>query len=264
VLLDGHDGLRKVDAPRADERSVQFLEGAAGAVRPELIRPVRAVAPVADHDDGLDWNDIATVVEHLRALRASKGSIVAGRRAARARGSRRATRTRWRACCIGARLHTRGRRRAAASPASAGPMTAQSRADFTANWDRQVGCPDQYEPAASAAVWSDNARVDSVARPGARAFAGAPLVPTWVSTKQSLQRCRRLPDGDRAHDKQSRRSASRPVRGLGEGKGDSRPRLLLHNAMWEKNHLLLFKASLDWLKEGKVNGVSAGELKLGY
>ena len=37
-----------------------------------------------------------------------------------------------------------------------------------------------------------------------------------------------------------------------------------HNAMWEKNHLLLFKASLDWLKEGKVNGVSAGELKLGY
>jgi len=34
--------------------------------------------------------------------------------------------------------------------------------------------------------------------------------------------------------------------------------------MWEKNHLLLFRASLEWLKDGKVNGVSEGELKLGY
>jgi hypothetical protein len=37
-----------------------------------------------------------------------------------------------------------------------------------------------------------------------------------------------------------------------------------HNAMWERNHLLLFKASLEWLKDGKVNGTPAGELKLGY
>ena len=37
-----------------------------------------------------------------------------------------------------------------------------------------------------------------------------------------------------------------------------------HNAMWERNHLLLFKASLDWLRDGKVNGISEGELKLGY
>jgi esterase/lipase len=37
-----------------------------------------------------------------------------------------------------------------------------------------------------------------------------------------------------------------------------------HNAMWERNHLLLFKASLEWLKHGKVNGTSEGELKLGY
>jgi hypothetical protein len=37
-----------------------------------------------------------------------------------------------------------------------------------------------------------------------------------------------------------------------------------HNALWEKNRLLLFRASAEWLKEGKVSGVSAGELKLGY
>jgi fermentation-respiration switch protein FrsA (DUF1100 family) len=37
-----------------------------------------------------------------------------------------------------------------------------------------------------------------------------------------------------------------------------------HNAMWEKNHLLLFSASLEWLTKGTVNGVKEGALKLGY
>jgi pimeloyl-ACP methyl ester carboxylesterase len=37
-----------------------------------------------------------------------------------------------------------------------------------------------------------------------------------------------------------------------------------HNAMWEKNHLLLFKASLDWLTQGTVNGMKEGTLRLGY
>ena len=37
-----------------------------------------------------------------------------------------------------------------------------------------------------------------------------------------------------------------------------------HNAMWESNHLLLFKASLDWLTSSSVNGQKAGIVKLGY
>jgi esterase/lipase len=37
-----------------------------------------------------------------------------------------------------------------------------------------------------------------------------------------------------------------------------------HNAMWEKNHLLLFQASLEWLTKGSVTGKEQGELKLGY
>jgi hypothetical protein len=37
-----------------------------------------------------------------------------------------------------------------------------------------------------------------------------------------------------------------------------------HNAMWEKNHTLLFKASLDWLREGAVNETKNGTLRLGY
>jgi hypothetical protein len=37
-----------------------------------------------------------------------------------------------------------------------------------------------------------------------------------------------------------------------------------HNAMWEKNHLILFKATLEWLTAGSVNGQKEGMLKLGY
>ena len=37
-----------------------------------------------------------------------------------------------------------------------------------------------------------------------------------------------------------------------------------HMAMWEKNHLLMFNASLEWLAKGTVNGTRTGVLKLGY
>jgi fermentation-respiration switch protein FrsA (DUF1100 family) len=37
-----------------------------------------------------------------------------------------------------------------------------------------------------------------------------------------------------------------------------------HNAMWERNHLVLFQASLEWLTKGTVNGQEQGMLKLGY
>jgi hypothetical protein len=37
-----------------------------------------------------------------------------------------------------------------------------------------------------------------------------------------------------------------------------------HNAMWEGNHGLMFKASLDWLTTGSVGGTKNGILRLGY
>jgi hypothetical protein len=37
-----------------------------------------------------------------------------------------------------------------------------------------------------------------------------------------------------------------------------------HNAMWERNHLLLFRASLEFLTAGTVNGAKQGIIKLGY
>jgi esterase/lipase len=37
-----------------------------------------------------------------------------------------------------------------------------------------------------------------------------------------------------------------------------------HNAMWEKNHTALFRASLEWLDKGTVNGSASGVVRLGY
>jgi hypothetical protein len=37
-----------------------------------------------------------------------------------------------------------------------------------------------------------------------------------------------------------------------------------HNAMWERNHLLLYRASLEWLTSGSVNGAKDGTIRLGY
>ena len=52
-VLDGHDGLRPVHASAGDERSLQPVEGAAGAVRAAAdCRAVCAVASHCHHDDG--------------------------------------------------------------------------------------------------------------------------------------------------------------------------------------------------------------------
>jgi hypothetical protein len=40
-------------------------------------------------------------------------------------------------------------------PANGAAMNTQSRDEFIANWDPQVGCADQYETAARDSVWTE-------------------------------------------------------------------------------------------------------------
>ena len=37
-----------------------------------------------------------------------------------------------------------------------------------------------------------------------------------------------------------------------------------HNAMWEKNRKFLFDATVQWLREGRVNGRNSGIVRMGY
>jgi hypothetical protein len=35
-------------------------------------------------------------------------------------------------------------------------------------------------------------------------------------------------------------------------------------SMWEKNRPMVYAATVEWLREGKVNGMSSGTVRLGY
>lgn len=218
-----------------------------------------------------DWNDIGAVVDHLRALRhVDKVSLVAwsqgGPRAGgyAARNPEKVARL-----VVLAPAYNRTSRLDAPNPlpASSGPLTAQSHADFAANWDRQVGCPGQYEPATSAAVWTDMIASDPVGATWGTGVRRAPQVPTWGFNQTVVAKMQTpflMVAG--VHDKQV---LPERVRELFADLG-SKQKVFIdlacssHNAMWEKNHLLLFEASLEWLKDGKVKGASEGEIRLGY
>ena len=226
-------------------------------------------SPITTMDS--DWNDIGAVVDHLRALRrVDKVSIVGWSQGGpRAGGYAARNPAKVARLVVLAPAYTRASPAEAPSPLppSSGPMTAQSQADFKANWDHQVGCPEQYEPGASAAVWTEMLASDPVGATWGPGVRRAPQVPTWGFNRAVVARMQTpflMVTG--AHDKQV---APERVRELYADLG-SKEKIIIdlacssHNAMWERNHLLLFKASLEWLKEGKVNGTSAGELKLGY
>jgi pimeloyl-ACP methyl ester carboxylesterase len=152
-------------------------------------------------------------------------------------------------------------------PADGVPMNTQSHQEFTAGWDRQVGCPDQYDPAASDSVWSQMLESDPVGATWGPGVRRAPQTTVWGWTT-ALAAKTRIPTlvVAGAHDKQV--SPDR-VRELYADLGAPEKVFVdlacsSHNAMWERNHLLLFRASLEWLTQGTVNGSKTGMLKLGY
>jgi pimeloyl-ACP methyl ester carboxylesterase len=226
-------------------------------------------SPITTMDS--DWNDIGAVVDHLRALRRVERVSIVGWSQGGPRGGGYAARNPAKVARLVmlAPAYTRASPLEAPNPLppSSGPMTAQSLADFKANWDRQVGCPDQYEAAVSAAVWSEMLASDPVGATWGPGVRRAPQVPTWGFNQAVVAKMQTpflMVTG--AHDKQV---APERVRDLYADLG-SKQKLIIdlgcssHNAMWERNRLLLFRASLEWLRDGKVNGASEGELKLGY
>ena len=219
---------------------------------------------------GSDWNDIGTVVDHLRAMRGvDQVSLVAWSQGGpRAGGYAARNPDKVARLVVLAPAYNRGGPLNAPNPLPSGnaPMNVQSHADFRANWDRQVGCPDQYEPATSAAVWNEMLASDPVGSTWGTGVRRAPQVPTWGFNQAIVAKMQTpflMVAG--VHDKQV---LPERVRELYADLGSPHKVLIdlgcsSHNAMWEKNHLLLFNASLEWLRDGKVNGISSGESKLG-
>lgn len=218
-----------------------------------------------------DWNDIGAVVDHLLALRhVEKVNLVSwslgGPRAAGWAGLHQDKVLKM---VLLAPAYNRAAKAdpPAQVPANGATMTTQSHAEFTANWDRQAGCPNQYDPATSDAVWSAMLDSDPVGATWGTGVRRAPAVTSWGWT-QAVAAGTRVPTLMVAgqHDKQVPPDR---VRDLYADFGATRKVFLdlacsSHNAMWERNHLLLFRATLEWLTKGTVNGMESGILKLGY
>jgi len=116
-------------------------------------------------------------------------------------------------------------------------------------------------------VWSEMTASDSVGATWGSGVRRAPQVTTWGWTAAVVAKTQ-IPTlmVSGAHDKQVNPDR---VRELYTDLGSSKKVFVdlacsSHNAMWEKNHLLLFKASLEWLMLGSVQGKQEGMLRLGY
>ena len=162
------------------------------------------------------------------------------------------------------------RNMAAGPPAQAQQTAAfntQSRAEFLANWDRQVGCPAQYDPAAADAVWSEMLESDPVGATWAPGVRRAPNTATFGWNAEVVARTKTpILMVSPPHDKQV---PPERVRDLYADIGSTQKVLVdiactSHAAMWESNHTLLFRASLEWLEKGTVNGQQQGMVRLGY
>ena len=217
-----------------------------------------------------DWNDIDAAVNYIRALRhVDRISLVAWSRGGpRAGGYAAQHPDRVRRLVVLAPAYDKNSPANAAEAALADgvPMNTQSRQDFDANWDRQVGCTDQYDRAASTAVWSEMLASDPVGATWGPGVRRAPeMAGTWPPAMARKVTVPFLMVSG-AHDKQV---APDRVRELYTDVASAEKVFVelacsSHNAMWERNHVLLFRASLEWLTQRTVNGMKSGMLKLGY
>jgi pimeloyl-ACP methyl ester carboxylesterase len=218
-----------------------------------------------------DWNDIAAVVDYIRVLRhVEKLNLVAwslGGPRAGGYAAQNPNKVRKLVLLAPAYVRMMSGTPPVQVPAEGPAMGTQSYDEFLANWNRQAGCPDQYDPLAAESVWSEMIQSDPLGATWGTGARRAPNVTVWgwnsaVVAKMEIPTL--MVSG--VHDKQVPQER---VRDLYTDIG-SRQKVFVdlacssHNAMWERNHLLLFQASLEWLTQTSVKGKQEGMLRLGY
>jgi len=217
-----------------------------------------------------DWDDVGAAVDYIRSLRhVEKVSILAWSLGGPRSGGFAAQHPEKVAKLVllaPAYNRTSGSAQPAAQ-ADAPAFNTQSHSEFVTNWDRQVGCADQYEQAVSDSVWSEMLSSDPVGATWGAGVRRAPQTATW-GWNQTVVSKMQIPTlmVSGPHDKQV---PTARVQELFTDLGSPQKVFVdlacsSHNAMWEKNHRLLFGASLEWLTEGTVNGTKQGSLRLGY
>ena len=247
----------------SDEQQKQFV--------PTLIpAPCKATYPGQLTTIASDWNDIDAVVEHIRKLRnVQKVSLVAWSLGGpRAGGYAAQHPEKVNRLVLLAPAY--GRDSAATPPPLPRPgvvFNTQSRTEFDANWDRQVGCDNQFDPKVREAVWAEMIASDPAGAKWGTGVRRAPSTTTW-GWNAAMIGGTKIPTlmiaG--AHDRQV---PPERVRAAYDDLGAADKVLIdlgcsSHNAMWETNHLIMFNASIEWLKDGSVGGTRNGVLRLGF
>jgi pimeloyl-ACP methyl ester carboxylesterase len=218
-----------------------------------------------------DWHDLGVVVDHLLALRGvsqlSLGAWSLGGPRAAGYAAQNPGKVSKLVLLAPAYSRDTAVNPPAQVPANGAAMTKQSRADLDALWNRQVGCPGQYESAVADAIWKDMLETDPVGATWGPGVRRAPQVTGWGWT-QAVVAATRTPTlmVTGVHDGQV---APSRVRDLYADLGAPKKVLIdlacsSHNAMWEKNHLLMFQASAEWLSKGTVGGSESGTVRMGY
>lgn len=218
-----------------------------------------------------DWHDIDAVVDYLRELRDVQQVHLVGWSLGGPRAAGYTARHPEKVASVVLLAPAYSRRRSVDPPASVpvpGPaFTKQSHADFTANWVRQASCTNQFDPAVSDAVWGAMLESDPVGATWGPGVRRAPRTAVWgwgqdavAGTKNPMLLVAGILD--------AQVPASR-VTEMYEDLGAERKVLLdlgcaSHNAMWEVNAPILFDASLQWLRDGSVDGMESGVVKKGY
>ena len=239
---------------------------------PSLIKaPCAPSYPQAMTTIASDWDDIGAAVDYIRALRrVDRVSLVAwslgGPRAA---GYAALHPQKVNRLVLLAPAYNRGSAAAppAKLPAEGAAFDTQSRADLDALWQRQTGCADQVDPGIRDVLWSEMMKSDPVGATWGPGVRRAPSTTTWgwnaaavAKTTTPTLMIAGIHDVQVSHER---------VRELHADLGAPQKLLIdlgcsSHNAMWEKNHMLLFRASLEWLDKGTVNGAKDGVIKMGY
>lgn len=218
-----------------------------------------------------DWNDIGAVVDRVRALRhVERLDLVAwslGGPRAGGYASQHPEKVRKLVLLAPAYGRTSAAEAPSVVPANGVTFNTQSHDDFTSGWGRQVGCPDQIDPAAADAVWTAMLESDPVGATWGTGVRRAPQVTSWGWNSAVVSKVwTPVLAVAGASDKQV---PPERVRDFITDVGSSEKVFVdlacaSHNALWERNHLLLFQASLEWLTKGTVNGTASGTVKLGY
>jgi len=219
-----------------------------------------------------DWNDISAAVDFITKLRHVKKINLVGwsQGGPRAGGWTAQHPDRVAKLILLAPAYNRATKTDAPAvlPVAGAVFNTQSHDEFIANWDRQAPCPGQYDPAAAASVWSEMLKSDSVGATWTPAVRRAPIASSgwgWTQEKVKAMTTPTLMVSG-VNDKQVNPER---VRDFYADIGSPQKVFIdlgcaSHNAMWEKNHLILFKASLEWLEKGTVDGQTNTMLKLGY